>query len=69
MAEIGRNIIYKIEKNKLFLEIDLNAEKTPSKSGKSLIIASTHGNKRLLEDQDIYLGLNLYEKIQKPKES
>ncbi|NVM55829.1 MAG: hypothetical protein HWN66_19170 [Candidatus Helarchaeota archaeon] len=68
MAELGRNVLYKIENDRLFLEIDLKAEKTPSKSGKSLIIASTHGNKRIFQDQEIFLGLNLYERVQQKKE-
>lgn len=68
MQPIGRNILYKIEDDKLFIEIDMTAEKIPSKSGKSMIIASSHGNKRVIQNQDIFLGLNLYEKIQKKVE-
>jgi hypothetical protein len=69
MKEIGRNILYKIEGNKLLMEVDLNPKERPkSKSGKSLIIASSHGNKRLIEDQNIFIGLNIYERITEEKE-
>ena len=51
------------------IKIDITQSFGPSKSGKSEIIASTEGNKRIkVEDQDIYLGLNLYKKLDKPKE-
>ncbi|MHA1650304.1 MAG: hypothetical protein ACTSYB_08925 [Candidatus Helarchaeota archaeon] len=69
MKEIGSNILYKIDGNKLIIEIDLNPkEKPPSKSGKSLIIASTHGNKRLIEGEEIFMGLNVYERIKKDED-
>ena len=69
MEKIGKNVQYKIDGDKLIVEMDLTANKEESKSGKSLIIASTRGNKRIDKDKDIFLGLNLYEKIQKPKET
>lgn len=69
MKEVGRNIKYEIDGNTLKIEIDLNPpERPPSKSGKSLIIASTHGNKRVLEGQDIMMGINVYEKIRQTEE-
>ncbi|MHA1131042.1 MAG: hypothetical protein ACTSQI_00910 [Candidatus Helarchaeota archaeon] len=69
MKEIGTNILYEIKGNKLLIEIDLNPkEKKESKSGKSLIIASSHGNKRIIEGEEIFLGLNLYEKIKKTED-
>jgi len=46
----------------LTITIDLNQPGTPSKSGKSLVIASTEGNVKIDPDQEIYLGLNLYKK-------
>lgn len=69
MKEVGRNIKYEIDGNTLKLEINLNPkEKPPSKSGKSLIIASTHGNQRVIEGQDIWMGINIYERIRKTEE-
>jgi hypothetical protein len=51
-----------IENNKLFIEIDLE-KPTPSSSGKSLVVASTHGNivtTAKVDDKPITLGLNAY---------
>jgi hypothetical protein len=68
MEKVGKNVEFRIDGDKLIVEMDLTASKEESKSGKSMIIASTRGNKRIMEDKDIFLGLNLYEKITKPKE-
>lgn len=65
MENIGKNVLYKVDGKKLLIEIDLTAEQEESKSGKSMIIASTRGNKRVLKDKEVFLGLNLYEKIKK----
>jgi hypothetical protein len=51
-----------IKDNKLFIEIDLE-KPTPSSSGKTLVVASTHGNvvtSAKVEDKPITLGLNAY---------
>ena len=51
-----------IKDNKLFIEIDLE-KPTPSSSGKTLVVASTHGNivtSAKFEDKPITLGLNAY---------
>jgi hypothetical protein len=51
-----------IKDNKLFIEIDLE-EPTPSSSGKTLVIASTHGNAVTAAEIDgkaITVGLNAY---------
>ena len=48
--------------NKLFIEIDLE-EPTPSSSGKTLVVASTHGNivtTAKVNDKPITIGLNAY---------
>ena len=68
MEEIGKNVLFKIEDNKLIVEMDLTADQEESKSGKSMIIASTRGNKRVIKGKDIMLGLNLYEKKKKVEE-
>ncbi len=68
MEEIGRNVRFKVEGDKLIVEMDLTAEQEESKSGKSMIIASTRGNKRVIKGKDIMLGLNLYEKKKKEEE-
>jgi hypothetical protein len=51
-----------IKNNKLFIEIDLE-EPTPSSSGKTLVVASTHGNTVTTAEVDgkpITIGLNAY---------
>jgi len=51
-----------IKDNKLFIEIDLE-KPTPSSSGKTLVVASTHGNivtTAKVDDKPITLGLNAY---------
>jgi hypothetical protein len=51
-----------IKGNNLFIEIDLE-KPTPSSSGKTLVVASTHGNivtSAKVEDEPITIGLNAY---------
>jgi hypothetical protein len=63
--EIGTNIEAKIDGDKLVLEIDLSADTNPSVSGKTLIIASSQGNKRV--NDDVFVGLNVYKYADKKK--
>lgn len=47
---------------KLFIEIDLQ-EPTPSASGKTLVLATSHGNQQttaMFDGQPITIGLNAY---------
>ncbi len=51
-----------IKDNKLFIEIDLE-KPTPSASGKTLVVASTHGNTVTSAEVDgkpVIVGLNAY---------
>ncbi len=51
-----------IKDNKLFIEIDLQ-EPTPSSSGKTLVVASTHGNtvtQVMINGKPVTIGLNAY---------
>ena len=51
-----------IKDNKLYIEIDLE-EPTPSASGKTLVVASTHGNTvttALVNGKPLTIGLNAY---------
>ena len=51
-----------IRDNKLFIEIDLE-KPTPSASGKTLVVASTHGNtvtSAELDGKPLVVGLNAY---------
>ena len=53
-----RNIKAEIKDKKLILTIDLDAPTVPSKSGKTQVIASTMGNKELVEG--VFVGVNVY---------
>ena len=51
-----------VKDGKLLVEIDLQ-EPTPSASGKTLVVATTHGNQTttvMYEGQPITIGLNAY---------
>jgi hypothetical protein len=65
-----KNIDLKRVGNKLTITVDLSAKGEQSKSGKSIVIASTKGNVKLPADaadkgQEIYVGLNIYKKLAK----
>ncbi len=53
------NVKWEVKDNKLIIEIDLTKEFGLSKSGKTVTIASTRGNKRI-EGTDAVIGLNVY---------
>jgi ABC-type dipeptide/oligopeptide/nickel transport system ATPase component len=48
-----------IDGNKLSIEVDLNKNFGESGSGKSIVIASSEGNRPIGKD-DIKIGLNIY---------
>ena len=54
-----RNVAYKIEGSKLLIEVDLSKELGRSKSGKTMIVATTSGNVDI-GHEGIKLGLNMY---------
>lgn len=58
-----RNVEMKITGSNLIITIDLKKDFGRSKSNKSVIIASTDGNKELPNSDGIYIGLNVYKKI------
>jgi hypothetical protein len=63
MQEFGKNVKVDIQKNELIIKVNLNEETTLSKSGKSMVIASTLGNVKIQHGEtEINLGLNLYKK-------
>lgn len=57
-----KNVNATISGNTLTITIDLTKEFGPSKSGKTIVIASTEGNKALTHPGtgEVMLGLNLY---------
>jgi hypothetical protein len=55
-------LIVKIEGSKLFIELDLE-KPTESKSGKTIIIASTHGQKVtdiMIDGKPLVIGVNAF---------
>jgi len=58
------NVYIKREGTKLIIQVDLERTIGPSKSGKTTVVATTKGNQPIagLNDETIYLGLNLYKK-------
>lgn len=52
-----------VKGNTMTIEIDLAERGEPSKSGKTTVIASTHGNRTIKTDSgDVVVGLNVYRK-------
>ena len=52
-----------IRDGKLIIEIDLQTPPVPSASGKTLVVASTHGNQMtslMIEGQQVVVGVNAY---------
>ena len=63
MTTIGKNVAMRIEGDKLIVEVDLTKDFGNSKSGKTVIVASSEGNASLPEPYDnIKMGLNVYKK-------
>jgi hypothetical protein len=60
---MAKNVEIKTEGGIMTIKIDLNKTFGPSKSGKTIIIASTEGNVAVAKDaagKEIKMGLNLY---------
>ena len=57
MTTSGEGFAARLEGDKLIITVDLSRQGTPSKSGKSLVIATTRGNVKI---GDVSVGLNVY---------
>ena len=58
-----QNVTTKIQAGKLVITCDLDAEGTPSASGKTSVVASTRGNVPIAYKSRVFnLGVNLFEK-------
>ena len=55
-----KNIAMQLQGDKLVIEIDLAQDLGPSKSGKTILIASSEGNVGVPGREDVKLGLNVY---------
>ncbi len=54
-----QNVKWEVKDDKLIIEIDLTKEFGPSKSGKTIAVASSRGNQKI-EGTDVIIGLNVY---------
>lgn len=54
-----KNVKMSVTDSKLLIEVDLSQNFGPSSSGKSIVIASTEGNKTV-SDTEMKIGLNVY---------
>ena len=57
-----KNVELEVTGNKLILTVDLSKEFGESKSGKTIIIASSEGNTSIPDRAEIKLGLNVFKK-------
>lgn len=58
------NVTMDVRNKMLTLCVDLGKEGGPSKSGKTTVVATTHGNALVPGFPDIRLGLNVYKRKQ-----
>jgi len=58
---VGQNVEIKVAESKIVVTIDLKQAGVPSKSGKTMVIASTHGN-IAIAGTGVILGVNAYKK-------
>lgn len=56
-----KNIDIRVEGDKIIIEIDKTKTFGPSKSGKTIVVATTAGNKKI-DGTDCILGVNCYKK-------
>lgn len=57
---MAKNVDMRIEGKKLIIEVEMDQDFGPSKSGKTLIIASTEGSISAPGDENVKIGLNVY---------
>lgn len=55
-----KNVEMSVDGKMLTITVDLTKEFGPSKSGKTIIIASTEGNQRIPGSDGTMMGLNVY---------
>lgn len=57
-----QNVKQTVKGNILVLEVDLSKEFGPSKSGKTIVVATTSGNAKVDGHPEIQFGLNVFKK-------
>jgi hypothetical protein len=55
-----KNMNMQVNGNKLVIEVDLSQDLGPSKSGKTILLASSEGNVPCPGREDVKVGLNVY---------
>ncbi len=63
-----KNVEFEVQEDILIIKVDLSKEFGPSKSGKTVIVASTEGNKTL-PGRSEKIGLNVYKDVKAVKKS
>lgn len=58
-----KNVKMSVSGSTLTIEVDLSHEGAVSKSGKSVIIASSEGNKPIAGAEEYKIGLNIYKPV------
>lgn len=59
------NMTVRVEGDKLIIEVDLKGDMGKSGSGKSIGVASSHGNVRVEGAPGVMLGLNVFKPLPK----
>jgi hypothetical protein len=55
-----KNVDMKVKGKTLTITVDLSKDFGESKSGKSVVIATTEGNTSVPDTEDVKIGLNIY---------
>jgi hypothetical protein len=58
-VKTGENVEYTVDGDQLIIRVDLSHRVGPSASGKTIVIASTRGNKPV-EGTEVVIGVNAY---------
>lgn len=58
-----KNVHIHLEKNFMIIKVDLDSQRWPSKSGETMMVASSQGNEPVVYgDEKVYVGVNVYAK-------
>lgn len=60
-----KNMTMQVVGDRLVIEVDLTQDVGPSKSGKTILIATTEGNAPCPGRDDVKIGLNVYRYAEK----
>jgi hypothetical protein len=59
----AKKLTASIEDGYLVIRVPMNAKPTPSSTGKTLVVASSHGNKQVeveIDGKPVFVGVNAY---------